>query len=260
MDRLAALALITAACASDVQKNAVPAGPGNGILFVGNSLTSTEDLPGLVEGLASAVGRPLQTASIAVAGYSLEDHWNQGDALRSIDRGGWSVVVLQQGPSSLEESRILLRRDTARFDQRVRAVGARTALFSVWPESSRQSAFPAVAESYSLAAADVGGIYFPVTQAWLNAWERDPSLPLYSADGFHPGAQGSYLAALVIAAVLTGAPPQSMPERVVRPDGTALSIPADAATILKVAAAAAISAPSPRRPASAFAPASRPGP
>jgi hypothetical protein len=260
MNRLAVLALITAACASDVQKSAVPAGPGNGILFVGNSLTYTEDLPGLVEGLASAVGKPLQTASIAVPGYSLEDHWNQGDALRFIDRGGWSVVVLQQGPSSLEESRTLLRRDTARFDQRVRAVGARTALFSVWPESSRQSAFSAVAESYSLAAADVGGIYLPVTQAWLNAWERDPSLPLYSADGFHPSAHGSYLAALVIAAALTGAPPQSMPARVVRPDGTALSIPADAATILRVAAAAAVSAPSPRRPASAFAPASRPGP
>jgi len=147
-------------------------------------------------------------------------------------------VVLQQGPSSLEESRILLRRDTARFDQRVRAVGARTALFSVWPESSRPAAFPAVAESYALAAADLGGIYFPVTQAWLNAWERDPSLPLYSADGFHPGPHGSYLAAVVIVGVLTGAPPQSMPARVVRPDGTTLSLPADAAIVLQAAAVA----------------------
>jgi len=245
MNRLAALALIAAACASDTQKSTAPVGPGSGILFVGNSLTYTEDLPGLVAGLASAVGRPLQTAMIARPGYSLEDHWNQGDALRSIDRGGWSVVVLQQGPSSLEESRILLRRDTARFDQRVRAAGARTALFSVWPESSRQSAFLAVAQSYAPAAADVGGIYFPVTQAWLNAWERDASLPLYSADGFHPSVHGSYLAAVVIAAVLTGARPESMPARIVRPDGTALSVPADAATVLQAAAAAALAGVAP---------------
>jgi hypothetical protein len=264
MNRLASLALVALACAfcgageMGREAGAVPTGRGGGILFVGNSLTDTEGLPGLVEGLAIAVGRPLQTAMVTYPGYSLEDHWNRGDALRSIDSGGWSVVVLQQGPSSLEQSRIILRRDTARFDQHIRSVGARTALFSVWPESSRQSAFPAVAESYSLAAADVGGIYFPVTQAWLKAWERDPSLPLYSADGFHPSGHGSYLAALVIASVLTGASPQGMPARVVRPDGSELSIPVPAVSLLQAAAAAALAA-SPPGSTSAWVPFPSPG-
>jgi hypothetical protein len=252
--------------AGDSDGSAVPRSGGDGILFVGNSLTSTENLPGLVAGLASAVGRPLQTAMVALPGYSLEDHWNQGDALRSIDGGGWRIVVLQQGPSSLEESRILLRRDAARFAQHIRAVGARPALFSVWPESSRQAAFPDVIESYSLAAADVGGMYLPVTQAWLNAWERDPSLPLYSADGFHPSGHGSYLAALVITGALTGASPQAMPARVVRPDGSELSIPFPAVTVLQAAAtdalasAGSLSAPSRPRPASPSGSASPPGP
>ncbi|MFL5246276.1 MAG: hypothetical protein ACJ79V_00510, partial [Myxococcales bacterium] len=130
-----------------------------------------------------------------------------------------------------------------RFDARIRAIGARTALFSVWPESTREGAFPAVAESYSLAAHDVGGIYLPVTRAWLNAWDRDRSLPLYGADGFHPSGHGSYLAALVMAGKFTGASPQTMPARVVRPDGTVLSIPEPAATTLRVAAEAAITSP-----------------
>jgi len=49
-------------------ESTAPVGPGNGTLFVGNSLTYAEDLPGPVAGLASAVGRPLQTAMIAHPG------------------------------------------------------------------------------------------------------------------------------------------------------------------------------------------------
>ncbi|MFL5415755.1 MAG: SGNH/GDSL hydrolase family protein [Myxococcales bacterium] len=246
MKRVLALAFLVAASArcAESEAGATPAPgpdtPGSGILFVGNSLTYTEDLPGLVAALATAAGRPVATASVAYPDYSLEDHWNRGDALRAIARGGWSAVVLQQGPSSLDDSRILLRRDSARFDQRIRAAGARTALFSVWPESARRSAFPAVAESYRLAASDVGGVYLPVTQAWLLAWAQDPSLPLYGPDGFHPSPHGSYLAALVIAAVLTGASPQAMPARVVRPGGAVLAIPEPAASVLRAAARAAI--------------------
>ena len=220
----------------------VPVGPGDGILFVGNSLTYANDLPGLVEGLSTAIGRTLKTASVAYPDFGLPEHWQNGDALRAIDGGGWRVVVLQQGPSSLEESRVVLREYTARFDQRIRAAGARTALYSVWPDSAHLASFPAVAESYALAAADVGGACFPVTVAWLKAWETDPSLPLYSDDGFHPSPQGSYLAALVIVGALTGSSPIGMPAAVTRADGTTLSVPQQIAALLQDAAAAALAA------------------
>jgi hypothetical protein len=244
----AVLLAFCCACGSGAtgsQQRTVPTGSGEDVLFVGNSLTYTNDLPGLVQGLAAAAGVRLRTASVAFPGYSLADHLDQQDALRAVDRGGWRVVVLQQGPSSLLESRELLRRDTALFDQRIRAAGARTALFSVWPESSRQSAFGDVAASYAAAAADVGGIYLPVTQAWLEAWKRDPALPLYSGDGFHPSEHGSYLAALVIAGVLAGISPEQMPARVVLPNGSEASVPPAAATVLRAAAAAAIATPLP---------------
>jgi hypothetical protein len=226
--------------------SAVPSGPGDGILFVGNSLTYVNDLPGIVEGLATAIGDKLKTASVAYSGYSLSDHWMRGDALRAIASGGWRVVVLQQGPSSLPESRRILRDLTADFDERIRAAGARTALYSVWPDSESKAAFGDVAQSYSLAASDVKGIYFPVTDGWLFAWNRNPALPLYGSDGFHPSEQGSYLAALVIVAVLTGRSPVGMPARVVRPDGHELSIPEDKASLLQDAAAAAVAAYAPR--------------
>ena len=185
----------------------VPVGPGDGILFIGNSLTYANDLPGMVEGLASAAGLKLQTAQVAYPNYSLADHLQQGDAARSIATRGWRIVVLQQGPSGQPESQRLLRQDTAAFDVRIRAVGARTALFSVCADSHGPSTFDEVRESYSLAAADVGCVYLPVNEAWSLAWDRQSTLCLYSSDGFHPSEEGSYLAALVMVGVLAGASP-----------------------------------------------------
>ena len=79
-----------------------PTGPGLHVLFVGNSLTYVNDLPGILEAMADSGGQPLlETRMIAKPDYSLEDHWNDGEALTAIAKGGWNLVVLQQGPSSL---------------------------------------------------------------------------------------------------------------------------------------------------------------
>ncbi len=126
---------------------------GGRVLFIGNSLTEVNELPEVVETLSrQAGGTPISTASVVVGGFSLEDHWNQGTARRRIAEGGWSIVVLQQGPSSLPESQVNLRQWTARFDAVIRANGARTALYMVWPESDRLNAFDAVSRSYTRAA------------------------------------------------------------------------------------------------------------
>jgi len=234
---------VSATCGGGEQplrQGSVPTGPGDGILFIGNSLTDANDLPGMVQGLAAAVGLRLPTAQVAFPGYSLEDHLAQGDAARSIASGGWRIVVLQQGPSGQPESRVLLRRDTAAFDVHIRAVGARTALFSVWADSQGPSTFDDVRASYSLAASDVGAMYLPVNEAWVLAWQRQSTLPLYSSDGFHPSEEGSYLAALVMVGVLGNKSPSSLPSMFARASGSLVSIPAADATILQDAAAAAI--------------------
>jgi len=141
---------------------------------------------------------------VVFGGFSLEDHWNQGTAQRRISEGGWSIVVLQQGPSSLPESQVALRQWTQRFDTVIRARGARTALYMVWPESNRRDAFDAVSRSYAQAAESVTGMLMPVGEAWRGAWRRDADVPLYGPDGFHPTPTGTYLAALVIYQQISG--------------------------------------------------------
>jgi hypothetical protein len=118
--------------------NGVHAAPAR-ILFIGNSLTTVNDVPGLVEALSVAAGGRLECHSVAFDGYSLEDHWNRGDAQRAIAKGGWSTVHYAR-----------------RFSAQAHRVGAATALYMVWPSRDRLSDFDGVNASYAAAAREVG--------------------------------------------------------------------------------------------------------
>jgi hypothetical protein len=173
---------------------------------------------------------------VAFPDVSLEDHWQRGDAVRAIRRGGWSHVVLQQGPSALPESQKLLREYTRRFDAEIKAVKATTALYMVWPARARQQDFDGVSASYAAAARDVDGLLVPVGDAWQAAWKRDPRLALYSPDGLHPSRAGTYLAALVIVSRALGITPIGLPAEGVEP-GTAKLLQEVAAALARPPAA-----------------------
>ena len=207
------------------------------VLFIGNSLTYFNDLPAIVEALARATDqRVFAYKTIAFPDYSLEDHWNKRDARKAIVKGGWDFVVLQQGPSASREGRALLLEYSGRFAGEIRKAGGRPAFYSVWPSASRRQDFKGVGESYRQAAEDVDGVVFPVGEAWLNAWRINPSIALYSADGFHPSAAGSYLAGLVIYEQLYNRSPVGLPPKLRLSSGARIEIPADHAALLQQAA------------------------
>ncbi len=182
------------------------------VLFIGNSLTYTNDLPAMVAALAEATKQKrFIYQSIALPDFSLQDHWNQGEARKAIAKQKWDFVVLQQGPSALPESRALLLEYARRFAADIRSMGAKPALYMVWPSVARFNDFDRVSESYRLAADEVNGALFPVGEAWRAAWRRDANLKLYSPDGLHPSPAGSYLAALVIYEQLYGQSPVGLP-------------------------------------------------
>jgi hypothetical protein len=183
------------------------------VLFVGNSLTAANDLPAMVSALSKvSAGPEIQTGEIAPGGYALEDHWVTGDAREAVDSGGWDFVVMQQGPSSLPDSRTNLVEWSTRWAGEARAHDARPALLTVWPEQYRASyAFAAVVGSYRAAALASGSLLLPGGAAWRLALQRTPKLPLYGPDGFHPSPLGTYLAALVVYGGITGHVPAALP-------------------------------------------------
>jgi hypothetical protein len=189
------------------------------VLFIGNSLTSANNLPAMVTEIGHQQGVTIQCETVAVPDFSLDDHLQRGDAVRAIARGGWSLVVLQQGPSALPESRVQLRASVKTFDRAVRRAGAKTALYMVWPSTARSGDVDRVSESYAIAAADVGAVLLAAGDAWRAAWRRDPALAFYGRDGFHPTPLGTYLAALVVYQQVSGRSPVGLPATLTSPTG-----------------------------------------
>jgi hypothetical protein len=214
------------------------------VLFIGNSLTFANNLPAMVTAIGQQQGVAIQCESVAFPDYSLDDHRQRGEAMRTIGRGGWSFVVLQQGPSALPASRVELRASVRAFDQAVRRAGARTALYAVWPSVARAGDFDRVSESYAIAAADVGGMLLPAGDAWRAAWRRDKHLALYGSDGYHPTPLGSYLAALVVYQRLTGRSPAGLPPALTSASGAfpEIRLTPALATVLQQAAVEAAGA------------------
>jgi hypothetical protein len=211
------------------------------VLFVGNSLTDTNDLPAVVATLARGLGIEIEYETIAPGGVSLEDHWNAGRVPAEIASGKWNAVVMQQGPSALPESQVNLREWAERLAELAREHGARPALLTVWPEGYRVNALGEVIESYANAASAAHAELYPAGLAWQSAWSRTPSLPLYGPDGFHPSPLGTYLAALVVCAGLTGQQPPAVAFSVDRP-GFKLTVSAARARLLRKAAIDALAA------------------
>lgn len=210
------------------------------VLFIGNSLTYYNHLPSIIEALAEASKQKrFSFRMIAFPNFSLEDHWNQGEALRSIKQGGWDTVVLQQGPSASPEGRQVLVEYARRFSEEIHRVGAKPALYMVWPFSSRSPDFDGVAESYRRAAAEAKGLLFPVGEAWREALKRDPKLALYSSDNLHPTAAGSYLAALIIYQQLYGRSPVGLPSKLDLHSGDDIDLPLEHTRLMQEAAAEA---------------------
>ena len=239
---------LTATVLAGIDPQAVPrkgqAAVPLSILFVGNSLTAANDLPGVVEALGKVVNPPvhLTCRTVARSGFSLEDHWKDGDALRALRERQWTDVVLQQGPSSLPASRQLLREYVGRFAVEAGKQGTAVTLYSVWPPRDRRHVFDDVTASYSAAASDVNARNAPVGEAWRAAWGRDPSLALYAEDQFHPSVAGTYLAALTLFARLSGRIVSPLPAaaRFAHPALRSLRVTDEQLAVLHAAAADAV--------------------
>ncbi|MDX1493814.1 MAG: hypothetical protein R3253_07145 [Longimicrobiales bacterium] len=211
------------------------------ILFIGNSLTYSNDLPGAVATIAGALGRHVAVASVARPNFALEDHWYTGIG-SVIDELRPDVVIMQQGPSSLESSRLHLIAWSDTLSRRVRAAGGEPMLLMVWPSVSRIDVFDDVRDSYQAAAQAVDGLFIPAGEG-LRALYDQTSLPPFGGDGFHPSPYGTLVAGYVVVGSLLGVPVRGLPARLEAANGgRPVSVDTEVADQLQAIADSVVSA------------------
>lgn len=197
------------------------------VLFIGNSYTYFNDLPGLLTCLASADGLEIAAESVAEGGMTLLGHLRSGGVVPRIRSGGWDVVVLQEQSSRPIDAPGLMCAAARVLAEEVARAGARTALFLTWTRRDRPDDQVALNSAYYRCARMVGATVVPVGPSWQQVLVERPSAELYAEDGSHPAPMGTYLAACVFYATLTGSSPEGTAVRTVRSGDGGLYVPID---------------------------------
>ncbi|MGL5437826.1 MAG: DUF4886 domain-containing protein [Lachnospiraceae bacterium] len=191
------------------------AADGSRILFVGNSHTYVNDVPGLFYQLALAAGHEVDVVEISQGMYSLKQFADPEDEMGEIMQTAlteetWDFVILQEKTASAlsgyaETEMYPSARD---LDERIKAAGGQTAFMMTWPMKdgagtfSRESIYNMLSEGYRQIAEELDAVLIPGGEVLMEVLEQNPDLELWGDDGQHMSEAGAYMAACTAYAVL----------------------------------------------------------
>ena len=180
------------------------------VLFIGNSFTARNDLPGLIAKLAEGGGHQLQHQLISAGGASLRMHWNKGHAQNRIKEDEFDYVVLQEQSTLPMKNATRMHENVRLFDEVIRAAGAKTALYMTWARQHAPESQQAITQAYESIGRELGATVIPVGVAWQDFLAKHKAPVLHDKDKSHPTLAGSYLAACVFYAVMFGGNPTEL--------------------------------------------------
>jgi hypothetical protein len=211
------------------------------LLFMGNSHTSINNVPGMVGEMVRAARPARSVAAIEAPGWLfLGDRAQDEPSLQLLREGRWSFVVLQAQeysssgqftyPTTGAESLVNMASD----------LHATPILFPEWPRRGIDESQRIYSLHVSIAQKQAACVA-PIPQAFELAYVRTPNVVLHAQDGNHSSPAGAFLASLVIANTMTSFPPDQLPYF--------RSIPVDEATQqrLRSVAAETVAANPPRQ-------------
>jgi hypothetical protein len=179
----------------------MPAAPLN-LLFIGNSFTQRNDLPGLLAAMAQDRDVCIRHNLISAGGASLRTHWNAGRAAKEIEAGDYDYVVLQEQSTLPVKNPQKMAENVRLFDEIAKQAGAKTVLYMTWARQFAPESQKAITDAYNSIGDELGAIVVPVGIAWQKFVAKHTQPSLYDRDQSHPSLAGSYFAACVFLVAL----------------------------------------------------------
>ena len=191
------------------------------ILFIGNSLTSANNLPAMVADIANSQDDHLIFDAYTPGGARLFHHASDKNIMRKLRDQSWDFVVLQEQSQYPGFGAKQLATDVfpyaTQLAAQVRKANPQTHAVFYMAMANRkgdpanehvsaqlltyEGAQARVSRSYSKMARDNRGLIAPVGEAWRTTRQQRPQIELYG-DNTHPNPSGTYLAACVFYATL----------------------------------------------------------
>jgi len=172
------------------------------VLFIGNSFTARNDLPGMITQIAAACGKSIQHRLIFAGGASLRAHWNAGKAIKELQTGRYDYVVLQEQSTLPVKNAIRMHENVRLFDEAITKSGAKTILYLTWARQHSPESQKAITDAYTSIGKELEATIVPVGVAWQKFIRKYSKPVLHDRDQSHPTLAGTYLAACVFLAVL----------------------------------------------------------
>jgi hypothetical protein len=182
------------------------------ILFIGNSFTNRNDVPGMLErlGASASPARHIQTRRVIGNGVALKAHWDRAVAREEIKRSAWDYVVLQEQSTLPLKNRARMHEYVRLFDQEIREHGAKTVLYLTWARLLSFDRQHELTDAYATIGQELRALVVPAGVAWQRAFAEHPGLTLHDKDKSHPNPAGSYLAACTFYAALFNKTPAGL--------------------------------------------------
>ncbi len=174
------------------------------VLFIGNSLTYVNDLPGMINNIATSDGNSLNHSSHTPGGSSLSSLHYYPNAIAKITQQPWDYVILQgQSTEAIvsQNHNHFFMQSVANLVHRITQNGSKAVFYMTFANNDINNDYnkiqTIIANAYIYAGNMTHSVISPVGLAWQQSLKIRPDLVLHQADGVHPTVMGTYLTACV---------------------------------------------------------------
>lgn len=211
------------------------------VLFIGNSYTSVNDLPGMLEAMsAKAKGaRPVEANRSLHGGWTLQKHMDdeKSKTQAMIKEGDWDFVVLQEQSQMPFMYPKVTHKYGIMLGKLIQEQKATPLFYMTWAREHQPENQAGIRDTYQALGKELNAPVAPVGLAWEKMLQQKVKITLHQKDRSHPTPEGTYLAACVFFAKIHGQSPEGLPGTLVtkqkKRSRTLCKLPADRAKLLQ---------------------------